>query len=250
MLRGTASLDELVPDRAVMESFATEAETLPGVELLQALCEIRIGGRQRSLPSGLHPTNPPTCVLQVWRCPDSPWGPFSMAQARVGCRSGLRPRGFVQGCVVDAPGAVAPLRSRWGLPARVGEVVLRRRYDVVEAEVAIDGTTVLVLTGFDPEPLGPDDVAYSATVSLAETPRGLRLVQVDADVAPTRAERLRPRIDAFRAGDWVHGSVEPSHPVSASIAVGDLTLQRLRYVCRPDELAFTGTEPVAEPDDG
>jgi hypothetical protein len=32
--------------------------------------------------------------------------------------------------------------------------------------------------------------------------------------------------------------------VSASIAVADVTLQRLRYVSRPDELAFTGTEPV------
>jgi hypothetical protein len=208
--------------------------------------EIAVAGRERSLPSGLHPTNPPTCVLQVWRCPESPWGPFALAQARMGCRSGLRPRGFVQGCVVDAPAAAAALRSRWGFPSRPGTVELRRGYDGVTASASLadGGTAVLALTGLDPEPLGVDDVAYTTTVTLADTPRGLRLVQVDADVVAARAERLRPRLEAFATAGWVHASVSPVHLVSASIAVADVTLQRLRYVSRPDELAFTGTEPV------
>jgi hypothetical protein len=246
VLSGTGHPDDLVIGRADLDSFATEAVTLPGVEVLQALCEIRIGGRQRSLPGGLHPTNPPSCVLQVWRCPESPWGPFGMAQARVGCRSGLRPRGLVHGCIVDNPAAAAALRARWGLPAQPGEVELRRGYDGVVATATIGGTRVLSLTGLDPDPLGPADVAYTTTVALAGTPRGLRLVQVDTDVTPTRAERLRPRLDAFVTDGWVHESVEPYHPVSASIAVADAIIQRLRYVSRPEELAFTGTEPVTD----
>ena len=36
----------------------------------------------------------------------------------------------------------------------------------------------------------------------------------------------------------------PFDPVSASLAQGRLTLPKLRVVCRPDKLAFTGTEPV------
>jgi hypothetical protein len=245
VLTGTGDPGALVIGRAALDGFDTEALVLPGVELVQALCEIRVTGRQASLPAGLHPTNPPTCVLQVWRCPDSPFGPFRMAQARVGCRSGLRPRGLVQGCVVDGPAAaIEALRRRWGFPAQAGAVSLRRGYDGVTAAVALGGRTVLALTGLDPVPLGPDDVAYTTTVTLADTPRGLRLVQVDTDVAPTRAERLRPRLDAFATAGWVHDSVEPSHPVSASIAVAEVTLQRLRYVSLPDELAFTGTEPV------
>jgi hypothetical protein len=172
-----------------------------------------------------------------------------MAQARVGCRSGLRPRGLVHGCVVDAAtdAVAAALRDRWGFPAQPGTVALRRGYDRVTARVEIGGTTVLALDGVDPEPLAPGDVAYTTTVTLAHTPRGLRLVQVDTDVAATRAERLRPRLDVFTADGWVHASVEPAHLVSASIAVGDVTLQRLRYVSRPDESAFTGTEPVGTP---
>jgi hypothetical protein len=40
----------------------------------------------------------------------------------------------------------------------------------------------------------------------------------------------------------VHPSVVPYHPVSGSTAVGEITIQRLRYVSKPDELAFTSTE--------
>ena len=36
----------------------------------------------------------------------------------------------------------------------------------------------------------------------------------------------------------------PFDPVSASLAQGRLTLPKLRFVCRHDELVFTGTEPV------
>jgi hypothetical protein len=247
VLTGTAPLDELVPHRAQLESFDTEAVELRDVQVLQALAEIRIGGRQRSLPSGLHPTNPPTVVFQVWSCADSPWGPFRMAQGRVGCRSGLRPRGFVQGCVVDNAEAASALRSRWGLPAQVGEVQLHRGYDVVSAEASLDGVCLLALGGIDPEPLGPSDIAYTTTIALADTPRGVRLVQIDTDIHPSRAERLRLRLDAFRAPGWMHASVEPYYPVSASIAVGDVTIQRLRYVSKPEELAFTGTESVGGP---
>ena len=69
-------------------------------------------------------------------------------------------------------------------------------------------------------------------------------MQIEYDVAVTRAERLRPQLDEFdAAGFGVHPSVEPYHPVSASIALGTIELHRLRFVCRPDELAFTGTEP-------
>ncbi len=137
------------------------------------------------------------------------------------------------------------MRERWGFPARPGGVNLRHHYDAAEASVAIDGTTVLSVRGSDPEPLGADDIAYSQTVAVAHTPRGLRLVQIDYDIAVTRAERLRPHLDAFDAyGFGVHPAVQPYYPVSASIALGAITLHRLRFVCRPEELAFTGTEPI------
>lgn len=246
MLVGTAPVEELTRHAATMPSFDTATLVLPGVEVLQAMFELRIGGREAALPPGLHPVNPPTFVVQVWRCPDTPWGACTIAQARVGARSGLRPRGLVQACVCDTDAGVDALRDRWGFPARRGDVRLHRHFDGTDAEVTVDGDVALALRGRDPEPLGADDVAYSTGVTLAHTPRGLRLVQVEYEVAAERAERLRlhpmATFDAARLG--VHPTVDPWYPVSASIAVGTVTLLPIRYVCRPDELAFTATEPV------
>jgi hypothetical protein len=245
MLTGTASPDEFTAYAATMTAFDTAAIELTDVELFQAMFETHIAGRDRSLPPGLHPTAVPTFVVQVWRCPDSPWGGFSLAQGRVGSRSGLRPRGHIQACLCDNEAACDALRTRWGFPARLGVVTLDRHYDAVDAAGVVDGDTVLALHGADPEPLDGGDVQYSGSVALAHTPRGLRLVQIEYDVTPSRAERVRPQLRAFDAvGFGVHPSLEPYYPVSASIVTATITLQALRFVSRPDELAFTGTEPV------
>jgi hypothetical protein len=79
---------------------------------------------------------------------------------------------------------------------------------------------------------------------LAHTPRGLRLVQVDPAVAVARAERGRPELGAFDAVAWGDARLLPTEPVSASIALADVTLPALRYLCRPDVWAFDGTERV------
>ena len=121
MLTGSASADEFVAHAATMSGFDTDALTLPDAEVFQAMFEMRIGGRETSLPRGLHPTGAPTFIVQFWHCPESPWGPFSLAQGRVGSRSGLRPRGHVQGCVCDNDEASAALRARWGFPGASGD---------------------------------------------------------------------------------------------------------------------------------
>jgi hypothetical protein len=249
MLTGTAPLEAFAADAATMPGFATETAGLGDVELLKVFLEVAVTGRTSTLPPGLHPSNPPTAVLHVWRVGSSPWGPFSMAEARVGCRSGTRPRGLVLGCVVDGPDpAVADLRARWGFPARPGQVVLRRTYDGVRAEVALGGGPVCVVEAFDPVPVDPADLAWTTTLTLAGTPRGTRLVQVEVDHRPVRSERLRARVPVFDATAWAHPDLVPTVVVSASVSVGAATLPRLRFVARPDELAFTGTEPTATDD--
>lgn len=245
MLTGSAPVAEFLAHAATMSNFDTDAVVLDDTEVFQAMFESHIGGRESSLPPSLHPTAVPTFVVQVWRCPESPWGSFSLAQGRVGSRSGLRPRGHIQACVVDNEQAVDALRARWGFPARVGHVDLHHHYDAVHAHVAVDGSTLLSVRGLDPDPLDAGDVAYSGSVALAHTARGVRLVQIEYDVEPIRAERVRPHLDAFDGARFgMHPAVQPWYPVSASIARAAISLHRLRYVCRPDELAFSGTESV------
>ena len=245
MLSGTAPVAELIGHAANMAAFDTAPETFADTIVFQAMYEILAIGRQTSLPAGLHPTNPPSMVVQAWHCPQSVWGAFSMLQLRVGCRSGLRPRGMVQGCVIDNALAAEALRARWGLPAQVGEVHLDVDYHRVSLIASLDDHTVCEVNAFDPVPLGSDDVSFATTVALAHTPRGDRLVQIDTALAVTRAERLRLLpYSGDTCPTGLHRAVVPQTPVAASVSRGALTLQALRFVNKPEDMAFTGTESV------
>jgi hypothetical protein len=180
----------------------------------------------------------------VQRVIGSPWGGFQMAQCRIECRSGLRPRGFLRGGVIDNAEAARELAARWGYALRPGEIRLERSYDRVRATALLGGQPVLDLELRDPTPLMASDVFYVANVNLAGTPRGLRLIQVDPDFEIERAERGRPVVRHFDPAPWGAVGVRPSHPVSASFTSANVTLPALRYVCRPDVLAFEGSERV------
>ena len=244
MLVGTADLDQLGTRAAHLPAFASAPLALGGVEVFQACFEMRAASREPLLPPGLHPTNPATCIALAWRCAESPWGPFSLVQLRIGCRSGVRTRGFVWGAACDAPDAARDLAAQWGFPARPAHIALSRRYDGSALRVEIDGRVALAVDGRDPAPLAPDDVQFTGTLTLAHTPRGLRLVQIEPRTALERAERLRPRLTAFDADAWGSAALTPYHPVSASIGVGRIEIPPVRFVCRPDVLAFQGTESV------
>lgn len=244
MLTGTADLDVLAGGAPTMPALDAPAVVLENAEVLQATFEMEYAVREVALPAGLHPTTPPLLVVLVWKVPDSPWGPFVMAQARVSCRSGVRPRNFVAGCITDTADAAVALRERWGLPAQAGTVQLARHYDGVTLEATVAGASAIRLTGLDPDPLGAGDVQFTVTTTLAHTPRGLRLVQVEPEYELRRVERVRPRLEEFDGGAWGQPALHPRHPVSASIAVGTVTIPVLRYLSRPDVSAFEGTEKV------
>lgn len=244
MLFGTADLDALAAGAPRMDALDTEPVELPGAWVLQAAFEMPVRVRECLLPPGLHPTDPPLLSWLVFRCADGRLGSFTLAQLRVSCRSGLRPRGFLIESVIDSPEAGRALAHRWGFRHRVGEIRIARQYDAVTATVLVDGGIIAEVALRDPDPLGPQDVQYTASMHLAHTPRGVRLVQVDPAYVVHRAERGRPALRAFQAAPWGDARLEPTHPVAASIALADVTLPRLRYVCRPDVWAFEGTERV------
>ena len=242
MLFGTADVDELATGAPTMERLDTEPLTLPGVWVLQTTFEMPIAARECLLPPGLHPTDPPLVSWLFFQCADGPLGPFTLAQLRVSCRSGLRPRGFLVESVVDSTEAGRALAAGWGFRHRLGQVRLARGYDAVTGTVQCNGRTLLEVALRDPDPLGAHDVQYTAGMHLARTPRGMRLVQVDPTFVVARAERGRPSLGAFDAAAWGDARVAPRHPVSASIALADVTLPKLRFLCRPDVWAFDGTE--------
>jgi hypothetical protein len=244
MLSGRAKPETIGRRAPSIADFAAAEVTLEGVETLQVLCEFESGLAEELLPPALHPTIPGVVGFMVQRIASSPWGAFAMAQMRIECRSGVRPRGFLVSAVVDNAAAATALASSWGFRVVPGEVRLRRFYDAVSAEVTIDGDEALSLGLRDPEPLSAADVQYVANMNLAKTPNGLRLIQVDPAFVVERAERGEPIVKAFDADRWGAGELDPAYPISASLTSGAMTLPRLRFVCRPDVWAFDGTERV------
>ena len=96
--------------------------------------------------------------------------------------------------------------------------------------------------------MGHDDVQYTGSLTLANTPNGLRLLQIEAEYQSTQVERLRPTLQTFVGADWGNALLIPARTVSASVAHAAIELPPIRFVCRPDELAFTGTETVKQSD--
>ena len=240
MITGSADIDRLAEGATTIERWLGDEVAFEGVECFQMIAEMRSTAREAVLPAGLHPTVPPALSIQVWNVADGSFGPFSWAHTRVGCRSGVRARGFTTAALVSTEAAAVGLAGRFGFPARIGDVELRRHYDGID--VAAEG---LRLTGLDPTPLASSDVQYTGTMNLANTPNGLRLVQVEARHSGDRVERIRGRILEFDPGRWGNELLDPYHVVSTSIAVESVAMPAVRFVCRPEELAFTGTEKVA-----
>jgi hypothetical protein len=244
MLSGRARPETLGRGAPAVPDLGTAEVMLEDVETLHLLCEFESRLAEDLLPPALHPTLPGVVGFMVQRVGASPWGPFALAQTRIECRSGVRPRGFLVSAVVDNTEAASALSSRWGFRVVPGEVRLRRFYDEVRASVEIDGQEALALGLRDPEPLSTADVQYVANMNLASTARGLRLVQVDPTFAVERAERGEPRLTAFDGEAWGVAELDPAYPISASLTAGAMTLPRLRFVCRADVWAFDGTERV------
>jgi hypothetical protein len=245
MLVGTRDPESFAARAPKLEQPATEPLELPDVDVLQVVTEIASEGMEAMLPPGLHPTLPPVVSWLVYRAITSPWGAFTLAQTRIGCRSGARPRGFLLQGVIDNPTAKSALESSWGYPLVRGEVGLHRNYHEIRVDVDVGGRRILEVGLRNLDPLSPSDVQYVANMNPALAAQGLRLVQVDPEYDVHRAERGTPLIESFDAAAWGDESIRSVYPVSASFTVADVTLPRVRYLCRPDVLAFEGTESVS-----
>ncbi len=241
MLSGTASVESFAGAAAVIPAWSHEAVHLEEVICFQLVAELRRSGRADLLPPGLHPTDPPSLSIQAWTVSSSPWGAFSWAFTRISCRSGVRARGFTRAAVVSSQAAADGLAAVLGFPTRVGTVALAHHYDGVD--LAVDDT--LRLRGVDARPLGVDDVQYTGTMNLAETPLGLRLVQVETDHDASQVQRMLGHIDRFDAAAWGDLRLDPYTVIAATVAQDrSITIPALRFVCRPDVSAFEGTERI------
>jgi hypothetical protein len=247
MLTGTADVDALSHrlSAPTIAAWSPDAIELRGVRALQVIAELHRPGRDALLPPGLHPTDPPSLSLQAWRVDESEFGPFTFCFTRLSCRSGVRARGFTTAAYVDNPAAATALRDQFGFPCRAGDLRFDTHYDGCDLIVVVGETAILSIAGLDPEPLGVDDVQYTSTLNLADTPNGRRLVQVEAHHDAEGVERVQARIADFDAPSWGNDLLDPYYVVTATVGHDRaITLPAVRFVCRADVSAFEGTETI------
>jgi hypothetical protein len=245
---GTLDLTKWAQSVPTIEGYRTEPWPLRGARVLELHMEIADEVADSLVPRTMHPSIPQYAIFNVTHYPDSPAGPFSIAEVRIAGRAGVRPHGHVLRSIIDRDAACKELAARWGYPEHRGEVRLEQRHDRVVGKALIDGKLVLHVEQLDREAIGGNDIQWIASMHLARNKEDgkLVLVQVDPEYVFAKAERGRPVVlrldtDAFRAG----GCLQVTNPISASFAICDVTLPKLRYVCDPELPAMQGTTRIA-----
>lgn len=247
-LVGTRDVTPALADTPLLQSLDTDPWLLQGASILHVIYEIDQAQMVSLLPPALHPTIPPTIYFSFLRVPESSVGPFVLGEARIGCRSALRPRSFLVRAYCDNPAAIAELRSRWGFPVALAEVSLHRYYDRAHGVVVKDGETVLDVELRNPEPISGADIQYLPNVNLARVMRDgsetARLIQVDPDYVFAKADRGKPHLNAFAAPQWGLDNCRAVWPVSASFATADVTMPKLRYIVDPTKPPMQSVEHI------
>ncbi len=248
-LFGTLELPEVISRLPTLRDLDTEPWNLPGAEILQLAFEVpRDTGSL--LPRAMHPAIPSYATILVSRYPESPVGPFALAQLRLMARAGAHPRGYVLVAVASTAEAATALGERWGFPTVPGTVSLKRRHDRVTATVIREGVTVLECALVDPEPISGGDVQYIHSVTLARAPLdGVTrpyLIQVDPRYAFHKAEHGRPEVSGLDAAAWNAGSLRPRNPIAATVCTCDTDLPRIRFVMDPEVPVVRGTRRIRD----
>ena len=245
---GTMDVQAFAPNVGEINGYKTEEWKLKGAQILNVLYEVSNEPFPSLMPVTLHPVIPAYAILNVTHYPESPAGPFTIADVRVGCRAGVRPRGFTLKSYVSTAAAAQELTRRWGYPATVADVSMRAFHDRVVGRVKADGRTILEVEMLDRDFIGGNDIQYVSSMHLCRNREDGKLVvvQLDPEWTFTKAERGRPQLVTFDGKAWNGGDkLVPTWPISASYTIADTTLSQIRYVSDPDKDAFKGTTQVA-----
>ncbi|MGH8014442.1 MAG: acetoacetate decarboxylase family protein [Candidatus Binataceae bacterium] len=247
-LSGNMDVRAFAPNVKEIHGFKTEGWQLKDAQILHIHYEIDNDTIASLLPVTLRPVIPAYGVFNITHYPESPVGAFTIAEVRVGCRAGVRPRGFTLRSYVSTEAAARELAHRWGYPAETGDVYLRAFHDRVVGRVKAGGKTVLEMEMLDRDFISGNDIQYVSSMQLCRNQEDgqLVVVQIDPEWVFKKAERGRPHIIALDSQAWAAGDkLRADYPISASYTVADVSLAPIRYISDPNQDAFRGTTKVA-----
>ncbi|MCS6926467.1 MAG: acetoacetate decarboxylase family protein [Candidatus Binatia bacterium] len=235
---GKQDVQSLLSRVPVLQGFDTQPWDLRGAQILPAIFEIAEEPAEFLLPPALHPSIPPYATFSLATFPDSPVGPFALAQVRVVGRAGVRPRGYLLGAYTTTEQAAVALRTRWGFALELGEIAIDQRHDRIIGQVRRGGEVILRLELENPEQISGADVAFLDSLHLVRVQQndGERplLIQVDPEYVFHSAQRGRPRLPVFQGAAWgTDGRLRCTNPVSAVFVRCDTDLPKLRFALDP-----------------
>lgn len=247
---GTREIQAVAARAPLLHGFDTEVWELKEAEILQAIFEVAEGPAEALLPPALHPSIPPYVTFSAARFPQSPVGPFALAQLRLIARAGVRPRGYLLGAYASTEQAVTALRARWGFTIDQGTITVDQRHDRIVGQVRRGEQTILRFELENPEQISGADVTFVDSLHLVrikkddqETPV---LVQVDPEYVFHSAQRGRPRLLTFQGDAWgTENRLPCTNAVSAVFTRCDTDLPKLRFALDPTVAAARGRVQLA-----
>jgi hypothetical protein len=252
-LSGTRNVQTVAARAPLLRGFDTDVWELPGAEILHLAFEVEEEPAVSLLPPALHPSIPPYVTLWVARYPQSPVGPFALAQVRLVGRAGVRPRGYLLSAYTDSEQAATELRARWGFTIALGAIALDVRHDRIIGRVQRTGETILEMELQNPEQISGSDVTYSDGLNLAraiiEGQERPILIQVDPEYVFLNAQRGRPRLLAFQGEAWgTDNKLRCTTPIAAVFTRCDTDFPKLRFALDPTVQQARGRIRLTEAD--
>jgi Acetoacetate decarboxylase (ADC) len=237
-------------DVPTLASFNSATLKVENVSIHYCLLEIPVAQAIAMLPSGLHPCIPGMIAALHYQCPDSELGAFDLVTTAVLCRSAAKHRMMTLSAFTNSARAQTFFREGWGYQPKLADVKLAAHYDRVSSIVAVSDRVILDVQTADPISLiGPGaSVRYAQTLNLAQTPLGLKLIQVDGSYDFKQSARGVPKLNIYEGAMLGDRHPKPSYPVCGTLVRADVVFGAVRYVADPYVTAETGgIGAVAEP---
>lgn len=231
LLYGQRNPASIVVSDAPLNLDASDTLVVTDAEIFYCLFEMRMQVAEQLLPASLHPSVPALLGITFIHASDSPLGAFDLAYVGVACRTGIKPRHFIQSAFCDSASGADFFRSRYGFPCQRADVSCRETYDRVRGAVGVDGQSVLDVSITDCIPLlgAGATIKYSPPLNAIKLNDAATLVQFEAAYEFKRVLRGKPRATCFDSGVLGDASLAPTYAIAGSHAVVDLHLMPVRF---------------------
>lgn len=233
---GTGDVKAWLASAPTIATLTPEAWALKGVRTMEARCEIETAPADPLVPPSLRPCMPAYCSIAVSRVPESPVGPFGLAEVRIAARVGARPTFFLLHAICDNEAARKELAGRWGYNVSAGEVAIRNEHYRAVGTVTAGGKQVLEFLLSDREPLPGTRFNQLPTVNLCKLAGKPILAGLSIESNFSDNDKGNQHITLDTAA-WHAPGLKLLNPTAATVGVTDWTLGHIEFTVDTEKAA-------------